>query len=234
MSTSVNVLRYHLVDRTTLLVATWGVLTFVFLLNLVIFGLIPIGNGGGYAHGRYDGGLASLFIIFCIIGALTIFRSLPFGLTLGASRRSYYIGTGLLAVTLGATYGLVLTVLQAIERATDGWGVAMHFFVVPYILAGPWYLTWLTTFVGLTVLFVYGMWYGIVYRRWNLIGMLTFGAAQATVLLAAALVTTWAHGWPAVGRFFTTLSASGLTGLLAALAVVLLVGGFSTIRRATV
>ena len=39
------------------------------------------------------------------------------------------------------------------------------------------------------------------------------------------------HG---VGRFFTTLTIGGLTGLLAALAVVLLAGGYATMRRVTV
>jgi hypothetical protein len=47
-------------------------------------------------------------------------------------------------------------------------------------------------------------------------------------------VITWTHTWAAVGRAFTALSAVGLTGLLAALAVVLLTGGYVTVRRATV
>jgi hypothetical protein len=47
-------------------------------------------------------------------------------------------------------------------------------------------------------------------------------------------ISTWAHAWPAVGRLFTGLTAAGLTGLLAALAVILLAGGYATIRRATV
>jgi hypothetical protein len=63
---------------------------------------------------------------------------------------------------------------------------------------------------------------------------LTFIAAQVTVLLAAALVVTWSHGWTGVGHFFTGLTAAGLTGLLAVLAVALLAGGRATIRRATV
>jgi hypothetical protein len=83
-------------------------------------------------------------------------------------------------------------------------------------------------------MFAYGMWFGLVYRRWNLIGLLTFIAGQITVLLAGALITTQAHAWPPVGRFFTTLSAVGLTGLLAALAVALVAGGYATIRRVTV
>jgi len=42
------------------------------------------------------------------------------------------------------------------------------------------------------------------------------------------------HAWPAVGHFFITLSVTGLTGLLAALAAVLLAGGLTTVRRTTV
>ena len=67
----------------------------------------------------------------------------------------------------------------------------MGFFRVPYILDGPWYLTWLTSFVVLTLLFVYGMWFGLVYRRWSLVGLVAFIAGQVTVLLAGALVATW-------------------------------------------
>ena len=140
----------------------------------------------------------------------------------------------MLAVALAAVVGVVTTVGQAIERATGGWGMHMGFFRVPYILNGPWYLTWLTSFVALTLLFVYGMWFGLVYRRWSLVGLVAFIAAQVTVLLIGALAATWTHAWHDVGHFFTTLSASGLTGLLAALTVVLLAGGFTTMRRLTV
>ncbi|WP_237702746.1 MULTISPECIES: hypothetical protein [Protofrankia] len=101
----------------------------------------------------------------------------------------------------------------------------MHFFRVAHILGGAWYLTWLTSFVGLALLFVYGMWFGIVYRRWNVIGMAVFIAGQVIVLLAATLLTTWADAWASIGGFFTALSATGLTGVLAALTVALFAGG---------
>ena len=83
-------------------------------------------------------------------------------------------------------------------------------------------------------MFVYGMWFGMVYRRWSLPGLLAFIAAQVTVLLAAALLITWSHAWAGTGHFFTALSAAGLTGLLAVLAAALLAGGYATMRRATV
>jgi hypothetical protein len=169
-----------------------------------------------------------------VLGVNSIGRWLPFGLSLGVSRRSYYAGTALLAAGLAAVDGLVLTVLQAIERATNGWGVQMGFFRVPYLLDGPWYLTWLSSFVGLTLLFVCGMWFGTVYRRWGLIGTIAFVAAQITVLLAATVLVAWAHGWTSVHHFFTGLTPAGLTGLLAVLAVALLAGGQVTIRRAAI
>jgi hypothetical protein len=242
MSTLVKVARYHLVQPFQYLAVTWMFLTFIFAANVIIFGLIPVShhtaltaNGLASAeNARYTGALSSFFIIFFALGVQSIGRSLPFGLALGVSRRSYYLGTALLAVVVAGADGLALTALQAVERATGGWGVHMNFFRVPYLLDGPWYLTWLTSFVGLTLLFVYGMWFGIVHRRWNLTGTLVFIAAQVTVLLTAALTVTWAHGWAGVGHFFTGLTAAGLTGLLAALAVALFAGGRATIRHATV
>jgi hypothetical protein len=242
VSTLVKVVRYHLVQPSQYLAVTWMFLVFIFAANVVIFRLIPVSyhtvltaNGpASVVNDRYTGALCSFFIIFFVLGVQSISRSLPFGLALGMSRRSFYLGTALLAAAVAAADGLALTLLQAAERATGGWGVHMHFFRVPYLLDGPWYLTWLTSFVGLTLLFVYGMWFGIVYRRWSLAGTLAFVAAQVTVLLAAALVVTWAHGWAGVGHFFTGLTAAGLTGLLAVLAMALLAGGHATIRRATV
>lgn len=230
MTTYINVARYHLVHRFNYLILPWMVMAFAFLVDVIILAMTP----AGHTSHRYVGGLGSIVVIVFILGTQSVARSLPFGLALGISRRSYYLGTALLAVALSAIAAVVITVGQVIERATDGWGISMAFFRVPYILDGPWYRTGLTSFVALLLLFVYGMWFGLVYRRWNLVGLVAFLAAQITVLLMGALVATWTHGWPDVGGFFSAVSATGLTGLLAALAAVLFVGGFVTMRRVTV
>ena len=78
---------------------------------------------GPAGHAAYAGALAAIYVLLIVTGALGIARSLPFALALGVSRRSYYAGTALLAVALAAVYGLGLTVLQLIERATGGWGL---------------------------------------------------------------------------------------------------------------
>jgi hypothetical protein len=205
----------------------WGILAFDFAVNLVIFSVFRISHG-------YAGALSAIYVMFFVLGLLSIVWSLPFGLALGVSRRSYFAGTVLLAVSLAAVYGLPLALLQVIEQTTAGWGMNLHFFRVPYILAGPWYLTWLTSFVGLALMFVYGMWFGLIYRRGNLLGLLAFSGAQVIVVLAGVVIISHVHAWPAIGQFFATVGAAGLTGLLAALAAVLLVGGYATMHRVTV
>jgi hypothetical protein len=230
MTATINVARYHMVDRTNYVSLPWVILAFVFVINVIIAAAIPI-SAKTEIH---VGGLVSFYILILIAGVVSTTRSLPFGLTLGLSRRSYYLGTSGLAVSLAAVYGLALTLLQVIERATDGWGLNLYFFRVTYLLDGPWYQTWLSSFVGLALVFVYGSWYGLAYRRWRLVGLWAFIAGQITVLLAGALIATWAGAWKSIGHFFTTLSATGLTGLLAAVALALFAGGLATIRGVTI
>jgi hypothetical protein len=239
MNTWVKVARHHLI-RPISFWLPWMNLAFAFAVNIIIYSQIPVSHHDVLtAHGivsvantdsRWTGAIASMFATLFAVSVQSIGRSLPFGLTLGVSCRSYYAGTALVGVAMAFVNAAGITVLQAIERATSGWGVSMHFFNVPYLLNGPWYATWLTAFVAMIMLFVYGMWYGIVYRRWGLIGTVTFIAAQVLVVLAV----TWSHAWPGVGGFFTGLTALGLTGVIAVLAAVLLAGGHATIRRATV
>jgi len=140
----------------------------------------------------------------------------------------------LLVVALSVVYGLGLTLLQLIERATDGWGLRLHFFRIPWIMDGPWYQTWLTSFVLLVLFFLYGMWYGLVFRRWSVPGLVAFIAAQILVALLVVVAVSMTHNWSAFGHFFTTVTAIALTGVLAAVAAAMGLGGLSTIRRVTV
>jgi hypothetical protein len=227
MNTWIKVARYNLVRPTTYLLLLW-ILPLSFAIGAVTVGRRFPHDAAGY--------LLGFFTYFAVLGAQTIGRSLPFALTLGASRRSFYSGTALLGMALALVSGLALTALQAIERATGGWGLSLRFFRVPYLLNGPWYATWLTSAVGLFALFVYGMWYGILYGRWGLLGTLAFIAVQALVVTAGVVVVTFEHWhvWSAAGGSFAGLTALGLTGVVAALAVLLLAGGHATIRRVTV
>jgi hypothetical protein len=228
MNTAVKVARYHLMDRTLLWLPI-GVTLFTFLVNLVIFAVVPTPKGGGHTYA-----ISALYIWLMTVGIVMIVQRLPFGLTLGLSRRTFYRGTAVLVLGMAAVYAVGVTLAQIVERAGDGWGVQMHFFRVPWLLDGPWYETLATAFVLGAAVMVYGIWYGIVFRRWGVIGGLAFIAAQLLVLMLGALATTWAHAWHDVGSFFTTVSALGFAGILAAATVALGIGGYTTLRRVAV
>jgi hypothetical protein len=231
MNTWLSVARYQLMNKLGFVILPWAIMALDFGIILVVFTTTP---AAGHGQPRYVGALASIYIVLLIVGAASIAQQMPFALALGVSRRSFFTGTALLTVAIAAVYGLGLTVLQLIERGTGGWGLNLHFFRVPYLLAGPWYLSWLTSFVGLALMFAWGMWFGIVYRRWSLAGLFSFIAAQVLALTAVLLIIAAANAWVSVGHFFTTLTVTGLTGLLAALTAALLAGGYATVRRLTV
>jgi hypothetical protein len=206
-----------------------AILAFVFLVNLVIFAVVPTPDGGGHTYA-----ISTLYIWLMLVGIVMIVQRLPFGLTLGLSRRAFYRGTALLVLAMAAVYAVGVTAAQAIERAGDGWGVQMHFFRVPWLFDSPWYETLATAFVLGAAVMVYGIWYGIVFRRWGVVGMVAFVAAQLLVLTVGALATTWTDAWGDVGSFFTTINAIGFAGVLAAVTVGLGVGGLTTLRRVAV
>jgi hypothetical protein len=227
MKPQLTVARYQLADRITYLIQPWGVLAFAFGVNVVLAALDT-------HEVVRTWGLASIFGYVLVAGTVSTARWLPFGLMLGASRRQFFQGTALLAVALSAVYSLILTLLQVAERASGGWGLRLHFFRVDRVLAGPWYQTWLTSFVLLALFWVYGMWFGLVFRRWNLPGLIVFMAAQVVVVLGAVVPVSLTHAWPSVGNFLGGLTAPALAGIAAAGAVALALGGLGTIRRLTV
>jgi hypothetical protein len=229
VKTLINVGRYLLGDRLQYVIIPWAFLAFSFLVNLAIAAISP-----PVPDGFRTGGVVTIFCWVFILGVISVARSLPFGFALGLSRRSYYLGTLALNGALAVVYGLALAGLQAIERATGGWGLSMHFFRFWWLLEGSWYVTWFTSFVLFALMFIYGIWSGLIYRRWQLPGTIVFVCAQMLVGLALVVIATWAHAWHQVGHFFTTVSAPGLTGLIAALAAILAAGGFATMRRVTV
>ena len=228
MTTWIKVARAQLVGGFSTFAYPWIILG----LNFIIANVVNAATGG--PKNGHSGEVAAIYAAFLAMGVLSVVRGLPFGLAIGISRRSYFMGVTILALALSVVDGLLLTLLQGLESATNGWGDGLHFFRVPYILPGPWYLTWLTSFVLLAVCFVWGMWFGIVFKRWNLFGLMTFIIIQVLALSAGIAIATTAHAWTSIGHFFETLSVTGLTGLLAVLGLFLFAGGLATIRLVTV
>ena len=224
----VKVGRLHLIDRVSYAVLPWGILAFTFLVNVVIFSLVP-----APPEGFYTGSLLSIYIFMIVLGVLSMTKTVPFAFTLGVSRRTYYLGTVGLAVATSAVWAALLTALWAIEGWTDGWGLQMHLFRVPWVFDGPWYQVLLTSFVLLVTMFLAGMWYGLANRRWGIPGVLALTATLVVVVLILIVAIILTDSWSAVGRYLGDLDLVGATGIIALIAVLLGLCGFATIRRIT-
>jgi len=61
-----------------------------------------------------------------------------------------------------------------------------------------------------------------------------FYAAITLVVLVAALLITWRQAWPRVWQFLVELNMLDASLLVAAVGVIIALGGFLTIRRITV
>jgi hypothetical protein len=227
VSSIVSVVRYLLLDRVTYLVLPWAWAAIGFLLDVVILQLTPAGDGGN----RWVGGLAGVFVVVFVLGIQAVARALPFGLALGVSRRTYFVGATALAVGLAVVFGLVVVLGQIAERATGGWGMNMAYFRVAGVLDGQWWRSWLTAAAAFVLMYAYGMWYGLVYRRAGLLGTAAFGGAQIVVLGLLAALATWGHDWARIGSFLAGSAAALAPALLAGIAALLLAGGLATIRR---
>jgi hypothetical protein len=225
-----RVARLHLVDRFSYTWLVWGILAFTFVVNLAIFAVLPLTQPSG----NYTGALVTIYIFMIVIGVQAATKFLPFAMTLGVSRRTYYMGTVALVVGLCALYSGVLTVLWWLEGVTDGWWMQLHFFRVPWILDGPWYQVLLTNFVLLSLVFLFGLWSGLIYRRFALIGSVLFFALIVVVLVGAVLLITWWQAWPRVWDFLVDLNIMTASLLVALVAAVVSLGGYLTIRRITV
>jgi hypothetical protein len=90
----------------------------------------------------------------------------------------------------------------------------------------------LDLFLAVIVARAIGVWFGLIYCRWSLVGALVFGAAQIATAAIAVVAVADAGAWSAIDRFCTDLGAAGLTSLLVALVGMLLVGCYATRRAA--
>ncbi len=226
----VKVARLHLVDRFSYTWMVWGLMAFIFAINVAIFAVIPLTQ----PNGDFTGALISIYIFMAVIGVQAATKFLPFAFTLGVSRRTYYLGTVLLVVGLCLVYAVVLTVLWWVEGLTGGWWMQLHFFRVPWILDGPWYQVLITNFVLMTLVFVFGLWAGLIYRRFALIGSVIFFGCLSLIVVLGVMVITWRGAWVAFGSFVANLDMLAASSLVAVLAVLAGLGGYLTIRRITV
>jgi hypothetical protein len=227
-----TVARMQLVNLPVQLGMPWLILGLAFAVNLVIFALVPDPPPG---EPKVTGGLMSIYIFVVVAHLVTMTQVFPFALGLSVTRRDFFTGTALFIVAQSAVQGLLLTLLLALEQATAGWAMGLHFFGIPFVVQPNWVLQWLIYTVPFLLFSFVSILAGTILKRFGQLGM--WVASVGLLLLGgiAAVLVTWQQAWPAVGRFFADTPATALfAGYPTILAVVAAAAAYLFLRRATV
>ena len=224
--------RLNTVGAGQRLAIPWLVVGAAFLINLLVFGLIRANTDAG--DPGTTGALAALYFTAAIAHLQTMTQTFPFALSLGVTRRNFYLGAGLVVLVETILHSILLTVLLAIEQATGGWGINLRFFGVVFLVqSGP--VAQVTAYgVPLLALGFLGMMIGTLFKRWGQFGVYALGIGTTLVLGGLVALVTWQQWWGSVGTFFTTTPTLQLTALYPLLIAVLAAfGGYLLVRRAT-
>lgn len=229
MNRAVGVVRMQLINKWTFLGIPGVILGSSFALTLAIWAMIPASATGA----KYSGAGQAVMWYFFALGIQSMSLTFPFSQGLSVSRRNFFIGTvGLFAVVAAVVAGLYV-VLGHVETATRGWGLDGQMFALHWVAERPWFIQLFFYFVLMMFLFLTGFWGATLYKRWQATGLLAAGIALALLLVGAAAVITWRGWWGSFGAWIITLTPGSIGLLALALAALLGLGSYLTLRRAT-
>lgn len=209
----------------------WLILAAVFVIHQAIWWVIRA-NVGEEANG-FTGALSSFYFIVASTYLALMTQVMPFALSLGITRRHFYLGTSLLVAAETLFSAVILTLLLHVERWTGGWGLQVQFFEMGFMAQSNLLLQVLAYWVPLVAVSFLFLAIGAVFRRWGQTGVWAVCVGMLAVVAAVVMYITWQDAWRSFGAFFvetpTILLLAGYPLILAALSVV---GGYLVLRRA--
>lgn len=226
MSRAVAVMKMHLVDRLTLVVLPLGILASSFVINLVIW--LPI-----EPDGRRTGGAASTFVFVLAAAVFAVVRGLPFALGMGASRRSFAIGTALTGGVLAVGFATLYVMLAGLESLTHGWWLHGVFFDFAWFDRSAWPARWLMLVAAFSASWLLGTALAAVWPRWGMPALVVGGPALIVVGGGLAALTTWRAWWDGVGSWFAGLTPLTSTLWLVVACLALAAATWGSLRRTT-
>lgn len=220
--------RLHLIHPLVILGIPWLVVGISFAINAAVWHLTPAGEDDG----GFTGGILALYITVLVVYVQAVTQLLPFSMGISLSRRTFYLGTALVAVAQALVYGVAIALLVALENATNGWGAEMQYWAPGVFEVDNVALQVLASGAPMLAFMSVGIGVGIVHKRWGQTG--TWGLIIATMVFfgGLAILITWLEAWQSVGDWFADQSVATLTvGLPLAVAVVVALISFPGIRR---
>jgi hypothetical protein len=222
--------RMQIVHPMVILGVPWLVASLAFGINLAVWGLADIRQYEG--DDGFTGGVLSLYFTVLVVFVQAVTQLLPFAMGVSLSRRTYWLGVGLVGVLSALGYGVALAAISLVERATDGWGVGLNFWTPAPLKTESFFLQVLVSGAPMLAFIAVGVALGVLYKRWGNNGVWGLVIGGLLVLGGAAVLLTWLEAWGSIGRWFADRSLATLSiGLPVAIAVVVAALSFAGIRR---
>ena len=222
--------RLQLVRPLVILGVPWLIGVLSFAINWAVWQIID--TRSRESDDGFTGGVSALYITVLVVFVQAATQLLPFAMGISLSRRSYFLGTCLVAVGMALAFGIALAVLDVVESATGGWGVGLEFWTpVPLDVAG--FVPQVLVSGGpMLALIAAGVGMGVVSKRWGPNGVWVLTVGGLVVLGSAAVLVTWLGAWDDLGGWFADQSVTTLAvGVPLALATTLGLLAFVGVRR---
>jgi hypothetical protein len=182
---------------------------------------------------RYSWAVLSPQWYLVVVGVQAIAYTCSFALGFGATRRDFWLGTGLMFVLVSIEMAAAIATLVQVEKATDGWWIGAGMFDALWYGQQGWLVDFYTTFaLQLLVLFI-GASVTTVYLRWRMRGMLTLFFSAVALVLVLVAGFTFTESWTAAFDWFASIGIVGIFTVVLAKALGWAVVGYFVIRRAT-
>ena len=233
-----NIVRLHLTNPWTTIILPWMILGFILIANIVIWALIlaaapTAADKADVREGLgYSGASTYVFVYIMVVAVQAIAVTFPFALGYGVTRRDYYLGTALTFVGLSAMFSVGMTILGAIEEATDGWGLGGRMFTTFYY-GDNWVQRLFIFFTAFLFFFSVGMAAASIWVRWRANGLIAFFVGLAVIVLGGAALLTLTETWGAFGSFFAHAGLVGSFAWSLVISAIAGISGFFVLRRAT-
>jgi hypothetical protein len=220
------VARTHLTDPFNWLAMPWLIMSFSFIINLVL-GIFFVDEA------MYTGGIASIHIYMLVIGIINVTQTFSFAIGFSVRRSDYFLGTAATIVAVSLANAVLLWLMGLIETATDGWGADLHFFHLPYMSDGTAIEQMWFQFAVMLCCFFIGFLFPCVYRRFGRMGLYAFFTAIVAVISIGMFFIGYYEKWGALFEALSGLTAVALAGWAFALALLLALGSYLMLRRST-
>lgn len=220
MSSTAKAVRIQIVKWNQTFAVPWYSILIAIVLVAALFGVI--GNTPG--SGRSTGAASAFYLSSAGTQPWLINQLFPFSMAMSVTRGAFVRATMLVVAAETVIAGVGLTVLNRIERATDGWFVDMRLLDLPRVHQDNAFAQALVYGVPMAAVSAVMAFVGAVFRTFGQLGLWLFGVGSAFVAALVIAVLTVTHAGGHVVHFFATQPMLADCGLYP-LAVVAVFGG---------